>query len=221
MGAPEIQTMVSDSKFGFGRSQHFLDDPFVFWTCVAAIVMDWQFISFCFNMLPIITLDGADFWGSWVRLCSTPIISAIFIIITSVVILAWMAWTQLISPGYAIIRTWDEIQTQPKFADPKVYQFLLVGFLILQKLWGLIKPTVQLISRAMNDKLHKYHFTQDNDGKLRAARREAGLPARKQRAVPRRHPRQQSGHHGHNRYYQEREYNQQYQGRQDAGYYQV
>lgn len=58
---PQLQKMWRhDANAWFKSGKHFLDDRDVFWMVVAAFVMDWQFISFAFNMLPIITLDGAD-----------------------------------------------------------------------------------------------------------------------------------------------------------------
>lgn len=151
-----------------------------FWRIALAIIMDLEFVTFCFNMLPIITLDGADFFGSFVRLCSTPLIAAIFIITTSVICLAGLAWLQLISPGLDLYNDWGKIP-DPKFQQKRVLVFFLVAYFIIAKLWGLIRPTIQLCSRACGDKLYKYHVFQDHEGKRRAALRESG--GYRQRAI--------------------------------------
>jgi len=161
-------------------SKHALEDSSFFWQVILTMLMDLCFITFVFNMLPIITLDGADFFGSWVRLCSTPMISAIFIICTSFICLVGMFIWRLLIPGIEIINNWDTYkrnadgQEQSPFAHQKVYMFLVMTIMVLSKLISLISPTIKLTCHACKDKLYKYHFTQDHEGKSRENARKRG-----------------------------------------------
>merc|ERR1711964_900117 len=157
-----------------------LEESSFFWQVVLGFLMDWCFVTFVFNTLPIITLDGADFFGSWVRLCSTPMISAIFIICTSFICLVGMFIWRLLIPGIEIINNWDTYkrnadgQEQSPFAHQKVYMFLVMTIMVLSKLISLISPTIKLTCHACKDKLYKYHFTQDHEGKSRENARKRG-----------------------------------------------
>lgn len=83
VGRKTPQPTIDRGEHTATMTKHPYDDSNFMWEFILAMLMDWAFISFCFNMLPIITLDVADFFGSWVRLCSTPVVSAVFIIVTS------------------------------------------------------------------------------------------------------------------------------------------
>jgi len=155
----------------------------LFWRMALAILMDFAFISFCFNMLPIITLDGADFFGSWVRLCTTPMVSAIFIICTSFICIGLIAIFQFLLPLLKIIDKWDSYKIsedknvkgeQSPWKHPEVITFLAVSVMILLKVGSLLSPTIKLTCHACKDKLYKYHFTQDHEGKQRDRQRKQG-----------------------------------------------
>merc|ERR1712096_266211 len=94
-------------KYDMEMTKHAFEDSAFFWQVVLAFLMDWAIIAFCFNMLPIITLDGADFFGSWVRLCSTPMVSAIFIICTSFICLILLGIFEMLLPLLDILKRWD------------------------------------------------------------------------------------------------------------------
>jgi len=165
-GAPSTPLTATMSK-------HPYDDSNFMWEFILAMLMDWAFISFCFNMLPIITLDGADFFGSWVRLCSTPVISAVFIIVTSFICIGGLLIWQFVCPLVNIIDKWDTFKTEQEAKQQSVWMhqqvmtFAMVSLMILMKLGHLISPTIKLICNTCKDKLYKYHFTQDHEGKAR------------------------------------------------------
>merc|ERR1711964_25672 len=158
------------------------EDSAFFWKVLLVFLMEWCFVTFVFNMLPIITLDGADFFGSFVRLCSTPMISAIFIICTSFIGIAMMAIFWLLIPGIKTIDKWDTYkQNGNPFSHPELLMFVAQAVMILAKLISLISPTIKLTCHACKDKLHKYHFTQDHEGRAREnARKRGGCDYRQQ-----------------------------------------
>merc|ERR1712096_496688 len=170
-------------KYDMEMTKHAFEDSAFFWQMALAILMDFAFISFCFNMLPIITLDGADFFGSWVRLCTTPMVSAIFIICTSFICIGLIAIFQFLLPLLKIIDKWDSYKIsedknvkgeQSPWKHPEVITFLAVSVMILLKVGSLLSPTIKLTCHACKDKLYKYHFTQDHEGKQRDRQRKQG-----------------------------------------------
>jgi hypothetical protein len=141
---------------------HFLDDDEVFWRVALAILMDYQFVTFVFNMLPIVTLDGADFFGSFFRLCTNPIATGIFLICTSLICILGLIIWQGILPAINIYDRWDDITAEPKWADDDVKMFLFSAVFILMKMMGFLGPTFRLICDTCsgNKGLKKYHVFQ-------------------------------------------------------------
>jgi len=168
-------TSVDDGQF----TQHFLDDNAIFWRIALAMLMDLQFVTFCFNMLPIITLDGADFFGSFFRLPTNPMATAIFLIITSLTcILGLLVWW-IVLPGINIYNRWDDITAEPKWADDEVKYFLFATMFIGMKMLGFMKPTCKLCGDACggNKRLAKYHvFQVPKYERQQAKKRESVIP---------------------------------------------
>lgn len=185
-------------------TKHPYDDSNFMWDFILAMLMDWAFISFCFNMLPIITLDGADFFGSWVRLCSTPVVSAVFIIVTSFICIIGLLIWQFVCPLVNIIDKWDtykaeqEANKQSVWMHKQVMSFALVSLMILMKLGHLISPTIKLICNTCKDKLYKYHFTQDHEGKARNSSMKRAYGHQPNVVI---HPRPNDGYYAHQQGY--------------------
>lgn len=124
-------------------------------------------------------------------------------------------------PLVNIIDNWDtykaeqEASKQSVWLHKQVISFAVVALMILMKLGHLISPTIKLICNTCKDKLYKYHFTQDHEGKARNAsmKRAYGrhqpnvvihprpndgyYPQAHSHAHQHRYPQPQAGHHHH------------------------
>jgi len=156
--------------------KHFLDDDVIFWRIALAFLMDYQFVTFVFNMLPIITLDGADFFGSFFRLATTPVATGIFLICTSLTCILGLVVWQLVLPAIGIYNRWDDITVEPKWADDGVKLLLFSAMFIVMKMFGFLSPTFKLCSDTCkgNDGLRKYHVFQVP--KYEMQQRQAAIP---------------------------------------------
>jgi len=166
-----------DGSLSFEK--HFLDDDVVFWRIALAFLMDYQFITFVFNMLPIITLDGADFFGSFFRLgTGSPVATGWFLICTSLTcILGLVAW-QLVIPALDVYNKWDDIKTEPKWADDQVKLLLFSAMFIALKMFGFLKPTCTLCQDTCkgNQGLKKYHVFQVPKYEEKQRQKQAAIP---------------------------------------------
>jgi hypothetical protein len=162
----EIRKIGRSGTVGFKK--HFLDDSGVYWRIALTILLDWEVMAFCFNMLPIVTLDGSDFFGSLVRLCSSPQVSAAFVIVASSTCIFGIAWWRVISPGWDIYNKWDSIPDDPKWKNSEVWTFSLISVFVLLKLGQLMTPLISLVVDATKNRLYKYHVFQDREGRKEA-----------------------------------------------------